>query len=562
MADILAQRTPTGRPKFVLIGAPGALGLKLSEIGWQQWSMGRWTTTRPATIAATDALLPTVRDESCTRALAWCSRAYRDSSVMAYPGGGGPEVEEVLAKGAPKPFPYQASGAIWLAGKQRALLGDDAGCGKTNQALIACAIVNAKRVLVLCPTTLTGQWIDEADRWVGLERFDEFQAVGFGLLSTSGERAGETYFDAVFREKWDVVIIDECHYLRSMDSTRTCRIWGGQSIKNKIIKGKHRRVKGPKFEGIAHVATRVWALSGSPIPNKPKNMLPTLHGLDPEGWPTQQYLERYCDPRFDRATNAIVYEGSSNEEELNKNLRGGGIMLRRLKADVLPQLPPKVRGVVRLEVTNLTRETEFLKSNRLTLADIREAVGRIGALCNADDVLATVRQQSSLARVVKMVPMIQALAGDESVLVLCNHREVAWQLHASLHSARNEGADDARDCEAMSLTGDDAPAERRAKALAFTGKYLCATIGAIGTGLDGLQRAYSHAIFVEFPWAPSDLTQAEDRLHRIGQTKSVRITYLVEPGSIESAVLAGTARKAEWSHMVLDASVQRTNVSV
>jgi SWI/SNF-related matrix-associated actin-dependent regulator 1 of chromatin subfamily A len=558
---VAAVRRADGSPLFVLRDPPGefqaptppAFDIHLAGLGWRK-HLGRWQTTRPAGVGLllrASQAVQIEKDPSCTRALVAAAVSYRASFAHVIDPADRAAVQAVLAETAPEPFDYQVAGALWLYRRPRGLLGDDMGLGKTCQALIAARLAGCRRVLIVCPSAIVDQWLDEADRWVGLSHFDEIVSVGFGILSAKSQKADDTYA-RLCAAQWDVLIVDECHYLRTVDSVRSARLWGGKAGRRTYV-------------GVAASCARRWALSGTPLPNKVKNLLPTLAGLDGDNWPVAQFLDRYCGPRFNRAIGKIDYEGASNLEELNKNLRGSGLMLRRLKADVLTQLPPKLRTVVRLTrgPARLALESRALAENRLTLADIRGAVGRIGSLATAEDAIATVRHETSLARCADLVPAIHALAGDEPVVIWCIHRDVAWQLHALLHQSRQESRDDAADVEAVSITGDDPVDVRRERIAKFAGgagKYLVATLGAAGTGVDGLQQRVSHAIVVEFPWDPATMLQAEDRLHRIGQRDSVRISYVIEPGSIESAVAAGLARKAEWSHSVLDAAV--TSVTV
>ena len=135
-------------------------------------------------------------------------------------------------------FPYQQTGAQYLAANVRAILGDEMGIGKTGQAAVAAEMVGAQRVLVICPASLRVNWARE------FKDFCDTQPAQLEIVSYNKavDRAEE-----LSSQVWDLVICDEAHYCKNKDSKRTIAALG-------LIGSK---------------ALRLWLLTGTPMPNNP-----------------------------------------------------------------------------------------------------------------------------------------------------------------------------------------------------------------------------------------------------------------------------------------------------
>jgi SWI/SNF-related matrix-associated actin-dependent regulator 1 of chromatin subfamily A len=159
-----------------------------------------------------------------------------------------------------------------------------------------------------------------------------------------------TKFDLLFRE-WDLLILDEAHYCKNNKAARTKAIFGGKG--QKPIKAKRRII-----------------LTGTPILNKPIEAYTILKSIAPDqfgNW--KYYTDRYCDAKHDGW--GVDVSGASNLGELQERLRST-CMVRRLKKDVLTELPAKRRQLIEIEDKAVTAEkkawSEYQdKSNSLPL---------------------------------------------------------------------------------------------------------------------------------------------------------------------------------------------------
>jgi SNF2 family DNA or RNA helicase len=216
----------------------------------------------------------------------------------------------------------------------RALIADEMGCGKTIEAI---AVLQQYRqhlpALILCPPSLTSQWKEELTKYC-----DELlEPKDICSLTTSTNRIYgkacimpysllDRYVNTFSEERrFGIVIADESHNLKSKDAKRTC-------LALPLLKN-------------AKVAL---CLTGTPAVNRPVELYTQLHGLLPEVFRDYEgFTNRYCDPKKPKFGPKMDVSGSSNEAEL-KNILEGMVMIRRLKSEVISNLPTKSREVRRV----------------------------------------------------------------------------------------------------------------------------------------------------------------------------------------------------------------------
>ena len=241
-------------------------------------------------------------------------------------------------------------------------------------------------------------------------------------------------------------------------------------------------------------------------------------------------------------------------------------MVRRLKADVLSELPPKRRQVIELpangnaplvarELAASARIENLLSELRaaVAVADIsddveayREAVRALRAGQSASfGEISKLRHEVALAKVPHAVEHVHdAIEASGSVVVFCHHKDVLHQIAEALRG---------RDLSVVTLTGDDALPVRQAAVDAFQAgqaQAILLTIGAGGVGITLTRSA--HVVFVESDWVPGNLSQAEDRCHRIGQAASVLVQHLVLEGSLDARMANVVIGKQEVVEGALD----------
>ena len=327
---------------------------------------------------------------------------------------------------------------------------------------------------------------------------------------------------------WDVVIFDEAHYLKNRKALRT------EAALN--IRGMRRL-----------------ALTGTPILNRPIEIWTVLSWLDPAAYRSfWGFAQKYCGAS---AKNGWDTSGAINLTELNEKLRTS-VMIRRLKKDVLKELPPKVRQIVELPATTAVLEKERkqlaaigLDINALVAAaeahdsfESAAAALKIGPV--AFDQISKIRKETALSKLQACVEFIQdALDGGHKVIVFAHHVEVVDKLMHGLVQYNP-----------VRIYGSTPKLERQAAVDIFQRDPNCGVfignIQAAGVGLT--LTASSHVIFAEMDWVPGIVTQAEDRAHRIGQRDSVLVQHLVLSGSLDCTMAKTVVRKQRIADKALN----------
>jgi len=233
-------------------------------------------------------------------------------------------------------YPYQIEGVSFIEQKNgRALIADEMGLGKTVQALSWLQLHPNKRpVLIICPSSLKINWKREAIKW--LNYCNPEILYGTKPHPINGDIIIVNY-DILFqwlpqlrKFKFEVIIADEAHYIKNFDAKRTVAF-------NRLSRNK-----------IPHLI----ALTGTPIENKPIELLSIIQSINPSLFPNYEtFIHRFCGGNDNAFGNKRNASGASNTFELNSILKKT-IMIRRKKMDVLKDLPTKQIVKVPLEITN------------------------------------------------------------------------------------------------------------------------------------------------------------------------------------------------------------------
>ena len=400
------------------------------------------------------------------------------------------------------------------------------GLGKSCQAI---GVINQdpsiRKIIIVCPASVRIPWRREMERWldrslsigvIGVDKGSSHDLFSKNVVIINYDRL--TRFTRELSAcAFDLCVLDECHYIKSLGAKRTQAALGIRA---------RRRI----------------ALSGTPILNRPIEIYPVLSWLSPREWPTNQWFQfaqRYCGAHH----NGFGWDlsGASNLSELSHRLRST-VMIRRTKAQVLPQLPPKLRTVVELypdtEMKRLlkrelkTFETRFLRVDHDSI--------------NYDD-LAVVRHETALAKVPLVIEYAAEIldGGVRKIVIFAHHRDVIAQLAEGLSKFKP-----------VTLTGATGPQARQESIDAFQDdlsvRLFIGNIQAAGTGIT--LTVSSCCIFAELSWVPAELSQAEDRLHRIGASDSVIAQYLVLEGSLDAMMVRVLLKKQR----ILDATLLET----
>jgi len=466
-------------------------------------------------------------------------------------------------------MPFQLAGIQYALNTRsgNTLFGDAMGLGKTIEALglINC-LPDVRTVLVICPASVKQHWQRETEKWlvrpslvtqwVNKDAVRPFLAPDGGIAvhianwDIIAHRKQREEDDPAAREDFvalqpDVLILDESHKIKNPKAKRT------QAVLE-----------------VAATAKRILALTGTPITNRPEEIWTTIHLLDPLEWSSDRYfLKRYCaahSQQVSQSKSVWVTDGASNLEEFQDKLRAS-VMVRRLKEEVLTELPPKRRQIIDLDAAKygavLDREKSVLSKGKSAIEETkarlatlnkaeneeeyREAVNNLRvAFTAAFSEIAKIRHETALAKVQDVVKFAEdALESEPKIIVFAHHHDV---IDAIAHLLREYGV--------VTLTGRDNQTKRNEAidtfqedpaVRVFIGSTLAAGMGITLT-------AASTEIFAELDWVPANLSQAEDRAHRIGQSNAVSVYHLVIDGSIDSHMAKVILRKQEIIDAALD----------
>lgn len=527
--------------------------------------------------------------------------------------------------------PFQKGGIEYATLRRDTLIADQPGLGKTIQAIGVsnCFPKSIRRVLVIAPASLKEMWRRTWLQWcakglsVGIAETSHIEKVEDGVYK-SGKKKGQTKYRNVkhatwwpdtdvvvinydilekFAEEirsvqWDMLVCDECHALKSSESGRTLFVLGDDGLEPNV-KRRIRRKKGVKWFNAIDAKRRVF-LSGTPMLNRPIEMWPIIKAFDPDGLGRdfKEFGYTYCDGWFDPArgkNGAYDFTGKSNGRELGQRLRET-FMVRRLKREVLPELPPVFRQIVVLdspeikelvaredelaqalklyENTFVKGETDEMRDARLgeeiaanalkfgfdkarmepdrpnaRLLDIPYAAAVLGLEPPAVEVLfeeiALIRRELGIAKLSAVIPWVKNfLDGGEKLILFGYHSEVVTKI-----------AEACGDYDPAVIYGGTPVKKRQAEVDRFQEdercRLFCGNIQAAGVGYT-MTRAADVA-FAEGDWVPAYLSQAEDRACRIGQTaEKIMSFYLVANGSLDSRIAQSAKEKEDQIMEILD----------
>ena len=400
----------------------------------------------------------------------------------------------------------------------RILLADDMGLGKTVQVLRYLRNHPERRaVIVICPGGLKENWEIEAAR-EGIRctildgtkphprakelinRRGQLIIVNYDIVPKT--KIGPGWIKVLLKIRPWMVVVDEGHLLGSRTSKRT-----------KAVRQLARKTK------------RFTAATGTPLTSRPRELFPILNMLWPNEFPSfMAYALRYCGAR--RMPWGWDYSRASNLGELHGRLKKLG-MLRRLKTDVLKDLPPKRRFVVKLDLHDpegeyKEAEDEFIRwvqknfgKKRADKAAKAERMIRVGYLARLAGKLKRPAVKDWIDRF--------HLNSDGKLIVFGVHTKMVRGLHR-------------RYPDTSVVVDGRVPGKKRQRAFdAFTHnrriKQFFGNIKAAGTGWNGT--AASTLAFAELGWTPGEHTQAEDRICRIGQTAPADVYYLIAKGTVD-----------------------------
>ncbi|KAL6657041.1 hypothetical protein ACP70R_004821 [Stipagrostis hirtigluma subsp. patula] len=454
-------------------------------------------------------------------------------------------------------MPFQREGVRFvLQHGGRALIADEMGLGKTLQAIaVASCLQDAWPVLVLSPSSLRLHWASMIQNWLNIPMEDILvvspqtggsNKAGFRLVysNTKGDFRLDGVFNVISYDivpkirstlldmDFKIVIADESHFMKNAQAKRT--------IASLPVLQKARYAI---------------LLSGTPALSRPIELFTQLQALYPTVYKNvHEYGNRYC-----KGSPFGLYQGASNHEELH-NLMKATVMIRRLKKDVLSQLPVKRRQQVFLDLSEkdvkntraLRRELETLKI-KIQSADSKEMVD---SLKNTEKILINkIYNDSAEAKIPAVLDYLDIiLEADCKFLIFAHHQIMIDAIQQHLLKKK---------VKCIKIDGHTPMTTRQTLVTDFQNKddirAAVLSIKAAGVGLT--LTAASTVVFAELSWTPGDIIQAEDRAHRIGQVHSVNIYYLFAHDTIDDMIWDVVQGKLENLGQMLDGQEKTLDVS-
>lgn len=427
-----------------------------------------------------------------------------------------------------EPYEYQKEGIAYALEKRRCILGDEQGLGKTVEAIGMLTATRAFPALVICPASLKINWQRELRKFGGLnavilnndnrgtwQRFWE-------LKSKDGRPFAEVFivnYESLRKFFVSRIRREGRFTLKSVDFDERIRMFRSVII-DESHKCKTSSTQQSKFvQGIAQGKEYVLELTGTPVVNNNTDLIQQLNimnRLEDFGGYTK-FMARFC----------AGEHRSSHLKELNYLLRKN-CFIRRLKKDVLTQLPDKTRSYLVTDIDNMKEYKEaecdiikyLVKYQDADDEKIQKTIR--GAIMVKMGVL---KQISARGKVGGAIDIIHNTIDGESgqkLIVFCYLKEVVQALKREFRGA-------------VTVTGDDSPQAKQYAVDRFQNddkvRLIILNYKSGGVGLT--LTAASNVLFVEFPWTAADCVQAEDRAHRNGQKNAVNCVYLLGQDTID-----------------------------
>jgi SWI/SNF-related matrix-associated actin-dependent regulator 1 of chromatin subfamily A len=407
------------------------------------------------------------------------------------------------------PLEHQKEAIQKLVENKKFILADDMGLGKTTSTIIAALESGSKKVLIICPATLKINWKREIENYSDKSIYiaesknfsteADFVIINYDIIKNFHDTKKKDD-SQVLAANFDLVIVDEAHYIKNATAQRTKLI-------NDIVK---------KTE-------RLWLLTGTPMTSRPIdyfNLLSLIDSPVAKNW--MAYAIRYCSGYQFNVGGRKVWNvtGASNLEELRD--RTVGLTLRRLKENVL-DLPDKIITPVYLRLKS--KEYENVMGEYYDWYDKNPEESK--SLTVQFTKLTKVRQIIADEKIAQTIELAEnILEQDKKVIIFCNFTDslnkitehfgkVAVKLDGSMSKPERQNSVD---------QFQDNP-----KVKVFVGNIKAAGVGITLTSAEAV-------IMNDLSFLPSDHAQAEDRAYRYGQKNNVLVYYPIFENTIEGII--------------------------
>lgn len=425
-------------------------------------------------------------------------------------------------------YPFQQQGVTFIENKNgRALIADQMGLGKTVQALAWLQLHPEKRAIIIATSSAKWNWQVEAQRWltenhtvVVRGKTPQPEIIKDARIIIINYDILDDWLEELQKFAADVLIIDEGHKIKNSSAQRT-------KATKLLAKSIPHRI----------------GLTGTPFLNKPVEIYNLVKLINPTILePFWDFAFKYCGAKH----NGFAWEfnGATNTEELHQ-LLVNTVMIRRLKKDVLPELPDKTYSLIPLEINN---RQEYETATKDFINFIREKKGNEAALraslAEALTQLRTLMQITAKGKLKAVIEWIEDyLEGtDEKLVVFAHHKIVIDELVQNFKKI------------SVKIDGSVPSHHRQSIVEQFqTDPNIRLFIGNTEAAGESITlTAASTVAFIELPLTPGSLAQAEDRVHRIGQKQAVQVCFLFAKETVDEKVANWLDRKRRMIDAVLD----------
>lgn len=407
------------------------------------------------------------------------------------------------------PLDHQKEAIQKLVENKKFILADDMGLGKTTSTIIAALETGAKKVLIICPATLKINWKREIENYSDRPIFiaegknfsteDDFVIINYDIMKNFHDPKKKDD-SLILMSKFDLVIIDEAHYIKNAQAQRTKLI-------NDITKS----------------VDRLWLLTGTPMTSRPIdyfNLLSLIDSPVAKNW--MAYVIRYCAGFQFKVGPRKIWnvQGASNLEELRD--RTSGLTLRRLKENVL-DLPDKIITPVYLRLKSKVYEEvmgDYYNWYEKNPEESKSLTVQFTKLTKVRQIIA----DEKISQTIELAENI--IEQDKKVIIFCNFTESLNKIAEHFGKA------------AVKLDGSMSKPERQFsvdqfqendKVKVFVGNIKAAGVGITLTSAEAV-------IFNDLSFLPSDHAQSEDRAYRYGQKNNVLVYYPIFENTIEGVI--------------------------
>ena len=407
------------------------------------------------------------------------------------------------------PLEHQKEAIQKLLENKKFILADDMGLGKTTSTIIGAMESGSKKILIICPATLKINWKREIENYSDRPIFiaesknfsteHDFVIANYDIIKNFHDPKNKEE-SLIINSKFDLVIVDEAHYIKNATAQRTKLI-------NDLVKNTER----------------LWLLTGTPMTSRPMdyfNLLSLVDSPVSKNW--MAYAIRYCAGYQFKVGNRKVWNitGASNLEELRE--RTSGTILRRLKENVL-DLPDKIITPVYLKLKSKAYEDvmgEYYDWYDKNPEESKSLTVQFSKLTKVRQIIAEEKIQQTIEIAENIIEQ------GKKVIIFCNFTDSLNKIVE--HFGKT----------AVKLDGSMSQHERQYSVDQFQEnekiKVFVGNIRAAGTGIT--LTAGEAAIFNDLSFLPSDHAQAEDRSYRYGQKNNVLVYYPIFENTIEGII--------------------------